>query len=29
MFALAPKRDAAERIRNALGDGAFIAEVSA
>ncbi len=29
MFALAPKRDAAEAIREALGPDAFIAEVSA
>lgn len=29
MFALAPKRDAAEVIRGALGDDAFVAEVSA
>jgi mevalonate kinase len=29
MFALAPKREEAERVREALGDDAFVAEVSA
>jgi mevalonate kinase len=29
MFALAPKRDEAERLREVLGDDAFVAEVSA
>jgi mevalonate kinase len=29
MFALAPDRDAAERIREALGSEAFVAEVHA
>jgi mevalonate kinase len=28
MFALAPKLDAAERVRDALGNEAFVAEVS-
>ena len=28
MFALAPKRDEALRLREVLGDGAFVAEVS-